>query len=317
VKAASDAIDKRGEPSWSQTHVTATNKDEKAARNTTPSGSGGGGSGTGSSGGGGGGNGGGRGGNGGRGGGGGGNDGNAVYQEARRRLHLMMQPYMMQLRQNIRSERQDTNKENSAIGNIGTALQGSLSALVDPYQQQMAGVQSDLTGNLNALMPTMQDQVGGAPQTEQAAAMGVVGSIGAGQQGILAGQRATELGYNTSAQRQGAEEVAINQKNNLSDFFDTKSNIRDQMAQLKSQAPAQLDQLIQEIEQRNLNNKLGLGQLAISRGNLGVAQGGLNLQREALNLDAAQQAAVMNLLQDPDFAAWLAQNPGYAALLGG
>jgi hypothetical protein len=228
----------------------------------------------------------------------------------------MMQPYLASIKRGIRQEGQATKQENTQTENLYNTLGGNLAALGDPYQAQMSGVQSDLTGNMTPLFAAMGDQVGGAPEAERAAAAGVVGGIGAGQQGILAGQRGAEAGFNTSAQRAGAEESMITQRNNLADFANFKQGAIQDRMDLMRQAPAQIDQLMTEIEQRNLNNRLGLGGLAIQRGQLGVSQGGLDLQRLMYETDQQGQNAIMGLLNDPDFIALLNSNPALAALFG-
>ena len=172
----------------------------------------------------------------------GGSGSDKVHQEARRLFHLSVQPYLQQINRAKRQAKRETNQTINRTQNVYGALGSQLQALADPYQQQVSGIQSDLTGNLNALMPSLQGQIGQAPATERAAAAGLVGSIGAGAQSLLGQSAATEAGYNTSAQRQGIEESAITQRNALGDLANFRQDLSQQKVDILRQAPAQIRQ---------------------------------------------------------------------------
>ncbi len=207
---------------------------------------------------------------------------NEVHQEARRQFHLMMQPVLNQIKQAKRQARRETNQTINRTQNVYSALGSQLGAING--QDQYAAIGNNLATQTSALAPLMNQGTGAAAPGEAGAAAGLLGAIGQGGVNQVGQIGATALANNQSAQRRGVEESAIMQRNALGDLADFRRELGQQKVDLLKSAPAQIRQLISDIEQRNLNNRLALGQLAVSRG-------GLDLSRmQMLNDQAAGDA---------------------------
>jgi hypothetical protein len=229
----------------------------------------------------------------------------------------MMQPVLSQIKQAKRQAKRETNQTINRTQNVYSALGSQLGALNAPGQEAYATIGNNLATQTSALAPLMNQNIGQAPESEATAAQGLLGAIGQGGVNQVGQIGATALANNQSAQRRGIEESAITQRNALGDLREFRQELGQQKVDLLKSAPAQIKQLISDIEQRNLNNRLAMGQLAVSQGNLGVAQGGLDIQRLMYELDAQGQSAVSNFLQDPRWAAWLRTHPQAVQALGG
>jgi hypothetical protein len=219
---------------------------------------------------------------------------NEVYQEAQRQFRLAIHPYVQQIKQAKRQAKRETNQTINRTQNVYSALGNQLGQVGD--QSGYAAIGNNLATQTAALAPLMNQSIGQAPEAEATAAQGLLGAIGTGGVNQVAQIGATALANNQSAQRRGIEESAITQRNALGDLANFRQDLGQQKVDLFKQAPAQIKQLISDIEQRNLNNKLAFGQLAVSRG-------GLDLQRMQMLNDQATTSADNALMSE--YYKWL------------
>ena len=195
---------------------------------------------------------------GGSGGGGGGKGGaDSLMAQARRDVRLSMHPILQGYRRQGKLAQQDANQAQQRTQDVYGALGTQLQALGDPYSQAMAGISGNLSSELGGLTGLLNGQIGQAPGTERAAAAGLLGAIGGGGLSLLASGQGRNAAYNTSAQRQGAEQSAVSQQNILTDLANTKSDLSQQkldaMGEMSPMYLQRLDQLKQEAAQLALS----------------------------------------------------------------
>jgi len=190
--------------------------------------------------------------------GGGGKGGaDSLMAQARRDVRLSMHPILQGYKRQGKLAQQDANQAQQRTQDVYGALGTQLQALGDPYSQAMSGISGNLSSELGGLTGLLNGQIGQAPGTERAAAAGLLGAIGGGGLSLLASGQARNAGYNTSAQRQGAEQSAVSQQNILTDLANFKSDLSQQkldaMGQMSPMYLQRLDQLKHEAAQLALS----------------------------------------------------------------
>lgn len=143
-----------------------------------------------------------------------------VQRDARRDVMVANQPYLNDLRRSGKQARRITKRTSRRTSNIYKALGNQLAPLSGQYSDAVSGISGDLAEQLAGFTGMLGSEVPGVPSGEIAAGTGLFGTIGAGTMQDLASQQARNVGYNTSAQRQGAIESAVAQRNYQKDLRD-------------------------------------------------------------------------------------------------
>lgn len=235
---------------------------------------------------------------------GGGMKASDAYQQAHREVRNSVQDYLNTLKRSGKQAARQTTQTNQRTQDVYGALGTQLSALDAPYQSTMAEIGNNLSTQTAGLAPLLQQSVGQAPQTETAAASGLLGAIGSGGLSQLASSAATNAGYNQSAARQGSIESAITQRNALSDLGNFRQDLGQQRVDIMRQVGPQTLQRMDQLKQQGLDRRLALANLAISQGQYGM-------QQTAFATDQASQLSQQNIWNQ------IMQNPGILKLLFG
>lgn len=207
--------------------------------------------------------------------------GSPAYQRAKRDVMLSYRPYRRELRQARREGRRDYRQANARVGDVYGALDRELAPLSGQYAGQMEGITQGLQGNLAGLTDLLGG-VEGVPQSEVTAGAGLFGTIGAGGLSELASQQARNVGYNTSAQRQGSMERAVTQRNYRQDLTTFLDDLRRQRVDAARDLPGLIRQRMDEINDRNFERSMALREFT--------------LRARQVGLDTQSQAALSSLL---------------------
>lgn len=182
-----------------------------------------------------------------------------MFARARRDVMLSLRPQLQDLRRTGKQARRQYRQSSHQVGDIYGALQDQLAPLGGQYGQQATQIASDLQGQLAGLTGGLGSTVPGVPASEIAAGTGMFGTIGAGALEQLASDRARNAAYQTSAQRQGAEEQAITKRNYLTDLTNFRSDLADQRHSLMGGASQSILQRLADLRdqafQQSLANK--------------------------------------------------------------
>lgn len=194
--------------------------------------------------------------------GGGGNKPAPAVRMRRRATNDVMASYQPMLdaieRAKIEAEQQ-YKSDSGRVGDIYGALVTQLQPLTGQYKTANTEIANDLTSQIGGLANLLGSSVEGVPQSEITAGTNSVGTQGAGTLETLASDRARNVGYNTSAVRQGGIEGMTASRNYLQDYQDLLDQISQRSLDLTSETPALIRQRIGELRdqqwQKEMANK--------------------------------------------------------------
>ncbi len=185
-----------------------------------------------------------------------------LYKAARRDVMLALRPELNAIDREEARARDDYEEMLAQSGNIYDALLSQLAPLGPQYQTGAEAISSGLQTSLSDLANSIGLSAMDTAAPETAAALAAYGSVGSGGLSTLASQMARNLGYQTSAQRQGAierEEVARNLMQELRDALEALSERR-------LSATDKLDQMIlqrlDQLREQRLTQQLAQSQMA-------------------------------------------------------
>lgn len=182
--------------------------------------------------------------------------------QAKRDVRLFQQPMLDELARQRTMARGDTRQYTEQVGTLYDALAQALGDMQGPYQDQALGIANQYKDDIGFL----QDLVGGAvPASEQAAAGGLAGALGAGTLGLLSTDRQRQLDYGQSAMRQGELERLSTIDNANQDLQQLLQDLQQQRLDIKGQTGDLRKQRLDEILQRNFENKMAKGGLDLQK----------------------------------------------------
>jgi len=201
-----------------------------------------------------------------------------VYRQATRDVRLSNKPALQAIK---RESKRGANEYADYMGAADWAYKGLINELqgLNPQYNQIS---NNIADSLNAQLGELAGLLGtanpanapegspegiayGTPAGEAAAAAGLYGTLGAGGLELLGSQRQRNLGYTTSAKRQGAIERETAQTNLIQDYQDFQQEMRDRRLGITSTMPLEIRQRIDQIKQQNLQNRIAREQLAIAK----------------------------------------------------
>jgi hypothetical protein len=201
-----------------------------------------------------------------------------VYRQAARDVRLSNKPSLQAIK---RETKRGTNEFGDYMAAADSAYRGLINELqgLNPQYNQISNNIADtlntqlsgLAGLLGTANPEPAPEGSpegiayGTPAGEAAAAAGLYGTLGAGGLELLASQRQRNLGYTTSAKRQGAIERETAQTNLVQDYKDFLQEMRDRRLGITSTMPVEIRQRMDQIRQQNLQNRLARQQMALAQ----------------------------------------------------
>lgn len=217
----------------------------------------------------------------------------STRKDAVRDVRLANRPEIQATKRAGRQARRITRQASNRTQNIYSALGEQLAPLTGQYQQGMEGITSGYQQDLAGLAGMLGSTVPGVPSGEITAGTGLFGTIGAGTLGQLSSEQARNLAYNTSAQRQGATESAVTQRNYQQDLANTLKDFSqrriDIAAGMKPEILSRMDTLSQIAFQQAMAQKdYELRRLA--------AQRAFDISNRELGLQEASDAAYQQWL---------------------
>lgn len=194
---------------------------------------------------------------------------NRLRIKARQDVRLANRPSLRAIRRETRRGTQDFNNLYSASDNAYYGLLNELQGLNPQYNQVSNNIAESLNAQLGGLAgllgtanpsnaPEGSPEAGvqyGTPAGEAAAAAGLYGQLGAGGLELLGSQRQRNLGYTTSAKRQGAIERETAQNNLTQDYRDFLQEMRDRRLDITGAMPAQIQSRLDYLRQQALQNQ--------------------------------------------------------------
>jgi hypothetical protein len=205
--------------------------------------------------------------------------GSPAFRRARRDVMLSYRPYKRELRQARREGVRDFRTANRRVGNVYAGLQNELAPLSGQYATQMEGIRSNLTSDLGGLTDLIGSSVAGVPASEISAGAGLFGTLGAGGLSELSSQQARNVGYNTSAERQGSLEKMTAQRNYGQDLTYFLSDLRGQRMDAARDLPGLIRQRMDELNDRNFDRSMALKEFALR-----AKSAGMDMQRALADL---------------------------------
>ncbi len=207
---------------------------------------------------------------------------NQYRRDAQRDVMLTLRRELGDIRRTGQRAGRETRQAVTQSNNAYDALGAQLAGLDQPYQDTVSGIGADLSSQIAGLSPLMQQSSGAVPEAERAAGSGLVGTLGAGSLEQIASDRARNVAYNTSAQRQGGLERLTQQRNLRGELGDFREDLANRRLDLLSGVPAQVRQREDQLAQQAFDRRMALQAMALQQGQFG-------LQQSAFNLDASQQ----------------------------
>lgn len=159
-------------------------------------------------------------------------DEGAINKQAASAVESSYAPQIQEIQRQMTGAGQDTAAHTEAIGNIYDAFGKAVAPLDNSYQQQMGDISKSYTGSLKDL--TNMLGTSSSPAGELAAAGGLFGDIGAAGLSGLANEQTRNVGYNTSAERQGSIESVVAKGNAAQDLADQLKVFRQQLADTRA-----------------------------------------------------------------------------------
>lgn len=217
------------------------------------------------------------------------------FKDARRDVMLSVKPLRREIRRVRKQGTRDAQNQITQTQNVYDAMGRTMAPLTQQYTDQSSQIASGLTGNLGTLTDMLGSAVPGVPQSEQSAGANLFGTIGAGSLGELASQAQRNVGYNTSAQRQGAMESGITQRNILQDLGDFRDDLGQQRIDLMRDVPALIRQRMDAERDTNFEQGLAMSELDLRRL---MANRSNSLAQQSLGMDQRQQQLYAQMMAD-------------------
>lgn len=169
---------------------------------------------------------------------------NRLYRRARRDIRVSQAPAIRGARRDYRAAQQGVE---SAYG----GFQDQIADLGPQYEAQTADIAGDLTSQLGELRGLLG---GNMAPGEGAAGTMATQTLGAGGLELLASQAQRNLGYQTSAVREGALAQRAASSNLTQQLLDT-------LDQIRFQNPALIRQRVDELREQRLTRQLARSQM--------------------------------------------------------
>jgi hypothetical protein len=210
--------------------------------------------------------------------------GSPDFRRARRDVMMSFKPYRRELGQARKEGIRDFKTANARVGNVYGGLASELAPLSGQYADQMTGVREGLSSDLGGLADMLGSTVPGVPQSEIAAGTNMFGTLGGGGLEQLASQQARNVGYNTSAQRQGALEKMTAQRNYGQDLTNFLSDLRGQRTDAARDIPGLIRQRMDELSDRGFDRSMALREFGLRS-----KAAGLDMKLGQMGLQSSQQ----------------------------
>jgi hypothetical protein len=138
------------------------------------------------------------------------------------------------LDRDITGAQRDTDQYRAQLEAIYNAFGRQVQPLTGEYKTEMGDIKDTYTQDIAGLANLLGTST---PAGEMAAAAGLLGNIGGGGLNLLASQQARNVGYNTSALRQGEIESVVSQGNALQDLANYVTGVREEKRDIRGQMP--------------------------------------------------------------------------------
>lgn len=202
-------------------------------------------------------------------------------RQATQMIRGLDRPTMRQLAQQEARARDVTQELGTQSRNVYSALQDELRNVGAYYEGQYPGIAQGLNENL-APLGQMQ---GSFNPGEVGASQAVLTAAGAGGQQLLASDRARNVGYGASTERQAAIEKGVVQQNYLEQLADALAEIEAERSGMVRDRRLDIKNLAFELRQAQFDRAMALKDLALRKAALAAQTG---TDRAALALTRRQ-----------------------------
>jgi len=186
----------------------------------------------------------------------------ALQQRATRDVQLQIQPQLDSIDRAEERARNDYADFGAAAEGTYDALSNELAPLGGQYQTQSDAISSGLGTSLSQLAQQIGLSNMDTPDAETAAGLGAYGSIGQTGLSQLANNASRNLGYQTSAQRQGAIEREEVSRNLLQDLQDALEGYGERRLDVTGQQGEMFKQRLDELRDQSITQQLARSQMA-------------------------------------------------------
>lgn len=201
---------------------------------------------------------------------------NAYRKEAKRDVKLYLKPQRQAIRRARRTAKREGRQQDQKLVDIGGSLEQALAGLNPQFASMTSGISSGLTDAINGLSGQFGQSIGVAAPSEIQPGLNLTGGIGSGALSQLANTEMRNATYNTSAQRQGAEQTAYDRKASQMDLRDFLQDLSQQKIDLMSMAPAMMRQRQDELSRAGFDRRMSLANLALSQDQNALGWAGFN-----------------------------------------
>lgn len=165
-----------------------------------------------------------------------------LRERAARETESAYAPLEQEIERQMTGSRQDAASQETAIKDIYGDFDKAIAPLDNQYQQQVGGIQNSYMQGIKGLKDMLGTE--DVPAGELAAAGGLFANLGASGLSELSNAQSRNVGYNTSAQRQGSIESTTARANNQQELSDALEIFRQQAADAReNQSRDTLNQL--------------------------------------------------------------------------